>query len=172
VKIVITGAPGSGKTSIINSLKKRGFNCFDEISREVIINQIKMGGDALPWKNLFSFSQKVFKLRESQFSESITTIQFFDRSIVDVYAYMKADNLKVPQKFISSIKKNKYHKVVFITPAWKEIYKNDSERQESFTQAIKIEKYLKHSYEKFGYQLLTIPKISVTDRVNFILSKI
>jgi len=85
---------------------------------------------------------------------------------------MKAGNLKIPQTFISSINKNKYHNVVFITPAWREIYKNDSERQESFKQAVQIEKHLKDSYKKFGYQLVEIPKISVKDRVHFILSKI
>ena len=59
MRIVITGAPGTGKTSIINSLKQRGFNCIDEISREIISNQIANGGDALPWKNLTSFSERV-----------------------------------------------------------------------------------------------------------------
>ena len=172
MRIVITGAPGTGKTSIINSLKQRGFNCIDEISREIISNQIANGGDALPWKNLTSFSERVFTLRESQLLNSKPITQFFDRGTVDVYAYMKADSLKIPKSFISSINENKYHNVVFITPVWKEIYKNDSERQESFKQAINIEKRIKDSYKKFGYILIEIPKLKVEDRVDFILSKI
>ena len=35
-RIIITGGPCSGKTSIIDSLKDEGYKCFNEISREVI----------------------------------------------------------------------------------------------------------------------------------------
>ena len=41
-KFVITGAPGTGKTSILNHLKTKGYNCIDEISREIISEQIAM----------------------------------------------------------------------------------------------------------------------------------
>ena len=35
-RIIITGGPCSGKTSIIDSLKDNGYKCFNEISREII----------------------------------------------------------------------------------------------------------------------------------------
>ena len=56
-KFIITGAPGTGKTSIINHLKKKGYNCIDEISREIISEQIAINGEVLPWKNLSAFSE-------------------------------------------------------------------------------------------------------------------
>ena len=40
-KIVITGGPGTGKSSIINELTKRGYTCYEEISRQVILNARK-----------------------------------------------------------------------------------------------------------------------------------
>ena len=39
-KYIITGAHGTGKTSIMNKLKERGFNCIDENSREIIAEQV------------------------------------------------------------------------------------------------------------------------------------
>ena len=30
-KVIITGAPGTGKSSIIKELKNRGYFCFDEV---------------------------------------------------------------------------------------------------------------------------------------------
>ena len=33
-KFVITGAPGTGKTTILNHLKKIGYSCIDEISKK------------------------------------------------------------------------------------------------------------------------------------------
>ena len=38
-RIVISGGPSSGKTTLINELKKLGHNCFDEVSREIIESQ-------------------------------------------------------------------------------------------------------------------------------------
>ena len=56
-KYIITGAPGTGKTSIINEFKNRGFYCVDEGSREIINQQINNGGNILPWKDHIAFEE-------------------------------------------------------------------------------------------------------------------
>ena len=71
-KIVITGAPGTGKTSIIAQLKKLGHSCSEEISREIIAEQIASGGKMLPWLDLEAFSQMVFSLRKTQYINTLT----------------------------------------------------------------------------------------------------
>lgn len=171
-KFVITGAPGTGKTSIINHLKTKGYNCIDEISREIISEQIAINGEALPWKNLSAFSERVFTLRESQLLNSKNTLLFFDRGIVDVYAYMKVDSLEIPKHLEESINKNRYNTKVFYTPIWEEIYVNDKERKESIEQSKEIEIELKKCYQSFGYNIIEIPKTTLNKRVDFILSQI
>ena len=171
-KFVITGAPGTGKTSIINHLKTKGYNCVDEISREIISEQIACDGDILPWKNLFAFSERVFKLRESQLINSKNTLIFFDRGIVDIDAYMKLDRLEIPKYLEESINKNRYNIDVFYTPIWEGIYINDKERKESLEQAKQIENEILSSYKLYDYRLIKVPKGSVQERANFILSHI
>lgn len=171
-KFVITGAPGTGKTSIINHLKIKGYNCIDEISRKIISEQLAINGEVLPWKNLSAFSKRVFTLRESQLLNSKNTLNFFDRGIVDVYAYMKVDSLKIPEHLEESIKKNRYNTKVFYTPIWEKIYVNDKQRKESIEQAKIIENVLLSSYRFYNYQLIKVPKDSVEERVNFILAHI
>lgn len=171
-KFVITGAPGTGKTSIINHLKTKGFHCIEEVSREIISEQIDSNGEALPWKNLSAFSERVFTLRESQLLNSKNTLLFFDRGTVDVYAYMKVDNLEIPKHLEESIKKNRYNKKVFYTPIWEQIYVNDKERKESIEQAKQIEKEILSSYTFYNYQIIKVPKGSIEERANFILSQI
>ena len=34
-RIVLAGGPGTGKTSVINALKKERFYCFEEAAREI-----------------------------------------------------------------------------------------------------------------------------------------
>ena len=36
MKIVISGGPGTGKSSIIDELSKKGYKIFEESSREII----------------------------------------------------------------------------------------------------------------------------------------
>ena len=40
-KIVITGGPGSGKTSLIDFLEENGYQCQHEISRQVTLEAKK-----------------------------------------------------------------------------------------------------------------------------------
>ena len=47
MKIVITGGPGTGKTSIINKLESLGHHVFHESSREIIRKYKKLGHDQL-----------------------------------------------------------------------------------------------------------------------------
>ncbi len=46
-KIVLIGGPGTGKTTIINELIKRGFYCMPEVSRKVILKAKKEGIEQL-----------------------------------------------------------------------------------------------------------------------------
>ena len=170
---IITGAPGTGKTTIINALKKKDYYCAEEISRELIAEQISIGGNILPWEDQIAFENKIAHRRYKQYLDSPENcICFFDRSSIDCIAYLNNNKLESTSQINQIIKNCIFNKTVFYTPVWEEIYKNDSERQESFDQSIKIDKYLKDSYMKFGYTIIEIPKTTLDKRVNFILSQI
>ena len=172
-KYIITGAPGTGKTTIINSLKKKDHYCAEEISRELIAEQISIGGNILPWKDQIAFENKIAQRRYKQYLDSPENcICFFDRSSVDCIAYLNNNKLESTSQINQIIKNCIFNKTVFYTPIWEEIYKNDSERQESFDQSIKIDKHLKNSYIKFGYTIIEIPKTTLDKRIDFILSQI
>ena len=172
-KYIISGAPGTGKTTIINALKKKDHYCAEEISRELIAEQISIGGNILPWKDQIAFENKIAHRRYKQYLDSPENcICFFDRSSIDCIAYLNNNKLESTSQINQIIKNCIFNKTVFYTPIWEEIYKNDSERQESFDQSIRIDKYLKDSYMKFGYTIIKIPKTTLDKRVNFILSQI
>ena len=172
-KYIITGGPGTGKTSIINELKKRGFNCIDEVSREIIADQIQRGGTILPWENQIAFENKIANLRAKQYlSSAVNGICFFDRSVLDCVAYLKLSNLKTTPEIINNIKKCNFNSTVFYTPIWEEIYKNDNERKEDIEMSTKIQQNILQTYTSEGYKLIEIPKFAITERANFILSKI
>ena len=170
---VITGAPGTGKTAIINALKERGYSCVDEDSREIIAEQIINGGEILPWKNQIAFENLISSKRAKQYASIPKDgTCFFDRSTIDCIAYLKVNNLETSAEILEVIKNCEFNSTVFYTPIWEEIYTNDSERKESIEKAKIIENFLLSTYQYFDYTLIEIPKLTIEERVDFILSKI
>lgn len=168
-RVILSGGPGTGKTSILNSLKSLGFNCFDEISREIIKKEIAKGSDALPWQNLHAFSEQVISHRVIQYKNAAKGLNFYDRGIIDVIAYMNHDKFVNDSKWLELSKELNYHKVVFITPPWREIFKNDMERMESFQKLVSLHQSLISTYKAYGYAVIEIPKDTIENRVQFIL---
>ena len=62
-KILITGGPSTGKTILVNELKKLGFNCFKEISREITKEWKKKGIDQFFLTDPIAFSKILYKGR-------------------------------------------------------------------------------------------------------------
>jgi predicted ATPase len=84
---------------------------------------------------------------------------------------MKIDKIDIDKNLIADCKKIIYANIVFYTPIWEKIYIKDTERKEDIISAIKIEEILLSCYKSFGYTLIEIPKLAITQRVDFILSK-
>ncbi|GAB4161017.1 MAG: ATP-binding protein [Winogradskyella sp.] len=170
-KIVITGGPGTGKSSIINHLKNRGFLCYDEISRQITLQARKDGIDQLFLTEPLLFSEKLLEGRIKQYNDSTnetSNVVFLDRGIPDILAYMDYIGDIYPQYFTDSSKNNRYDQVFILAP-WQEIFTSDSERYENFEQAIEIHHHLLKTYMRFGYQLIDVPFESIEKRTDFIL---
>lgn len=170
-KIVITGGPGTGKTTIINQLESVGYACMHEISRTVTAMARKNGIEQLFLKDPLLFSKLLLEGRMMQYQEALkldTQFVFFDRGIPDVHAYMNYMGIKYPKKYMNESKKNLYD-TIFLMPPWEAIYITDNERYESFEQALAIHNHLKNTYESLDYKTIEVPVGNVAERVDFIL---
>lgn len=170
-KIVITGGPGTGKSTLINELIQRGHTCLEEISRQVILDAKKEGIDQLFLTKPLLFSELLLKGRQQQFEYSKNLqddFVFFDRGLPDVLAYMDYIGDNYPPSFTLTCEKAMYD-TVFILKPWESIYTNDNERYESFEQSLEIHDHLLKTYQQFNYQLIDVPFGSVKNRTNFIL---
>ncbi len=169
-RIVLSGAPGTGKTTILNLLKQRQYACMDEVSREIIAHEQANETDVLPWKNLEAFSKLILKKRIEQFNTGNAPITFYDRAIPDVLAYLHYANKPIKPIYTEAVERHKYYSKVFITPPWEDIYTKDNERHENYTDTLLIHTALVNTYKEFGYEIVLIPKDSAQNRVNFILN--
>ena len=170
---IITGGPGTGKTSIVNELEKRGWKCYGEVARDVIIQESLVDSDALPFKNALAFTEKVVKAMKTHLKECRNSaVNFFDRGLPDSAGYLMFDKIDVPEYLNEEINKSDYQKIAFIAPFWEEIYETDTQRIESADTAKAIADSLRESYAKYGFNLIEIPTGSVDERADFILNRI
>ena len=177
-KIVITGAPGTGKTSIINALEETGHKVHHEIIREMTdLAKKQLGGEDFPSNPLvfvedaMDFNRQLMEGRARQFISAAATdapLNFFDRGIPDVLAYMDHFGQAYGSPFEKFATVHRYDRV-FVTPPWEEIYITDPQRMESFQEAQALHLALVGAYARFGYRPLEVPRDSVGNRMEFIL---
>jgi predicted ATPase len=180
-KIVITGGPGTGKTSIIKELDKRNYFCYQEVIRELTLeaknegnledlstNPIAKVNDSL------GFNLKLLNGRINQFKDSNNLedkIVFFDRGVADVLGYMDYFQQSYNAIFTDACKENMYTKI-FLLPPWEDIYVSDNERFESYKESVEIHFALRKIYENFGYTIIEVPFGTVKERTDYILESL
>jgi predicted ATPase len=95
---VLTGGPGSGKTTLIKALERAGFAVSVEAGRGVIQDQTTIGGRALPWCDPAAFAELMlsWEMRSYRIAQARTGPVFFDRGVPDVVGYLRLSGLPVP----------------------------------------------------------------------------
>ena len=169
---VITGAPSTGKSSVINELRKMNFVCHEEIAREIIKENQENKRNVFPWINMREFSDMVYSRMKNRAQHQSDDLCFLDRSVVDLIGYMEFANETAPIDYAEFAKSSRYAKKVFIMPIWESIYTNDQERKESIEEAKTIDHNLRKSYKKMGFKLIDVPMLTIKERAKFILTEI
>ena len=171
---VVTGGPGSGKSSLIDALQNNGYARSVEAGRGVIQDQTTIGGRALPWVDpvLFAEMMLCWELRSYQTATHQPGLVFFDRGVPDVIGYLRLLNLPVPAHMEKAAKTFRYNRRVFIAPPWQEIFRQDRERRQNFDQAVRTYDTMVATYTALGYDLEEIPRVPIDERVRFVLQSV
>ncbi len=170
-KYIISGPPGSGKSTLIQALEEKGIQCLNEVSRDIIIAEQNSGNNGMPWLNIERFAQLVFdetKLRLQKEAESI----FCDRSLIDTIAYLEHANKRVEDHFKNFNFNKYYHKTIFYAQPWKDIYVQDEQRPQLFEDHLSLSKMILDVYNKYNYNIIFLPFTSVSLRSEFILKEL
>ena len=69
LKVVLTGAPGTGKSTTLNLLIQEGFFCLEETSREIIKKAEQEGNKNMFLSEPILFSEAILNKRIEQFNE-------------------------------------------------------------------------------------------------------
>jgi predicted ATPase len=171
---VLTGGPGSGKSTLIAALERAGYARSVEAGRGVIQDQVAIGGQALPWSDPPAFAELMlgWEMRSYHMARHETGPVLFDRGMPDVVGYLRLLGLPAPMHMDKAARMFRYNRRVFIAPPWPEIFRQDGERRQDLDEAVRTYEAMVATYGDYGYELVEVPRASVEERARFVLERI
>ncbi len=178
MKIVITGAPCSGKTTIIEELKKYsiennlGYVFVREAARD-IIEECKYD----PRNNPEKFEYDILRKRLEYEKNAEGDIIICDRGAHDTLSYHLKEGVKPSTNLLKNLEKF-YYDLAFCLEPFKNFYEKDNARDETREEQLILAEYTKQVYEESGIKTIMIPEFSqnreenIKMRVEKILSEI
>ncbi len=163
----ISGGPCTGKTAVINQLQKQGYEIIPEVARQIAAE--KFAGKSVKEIDRKLFQDEIFKMQKKLFEgpNSKDGCVFSDRGFGDTLAYYLLNGLITPQNFFEYAEKFNCAKVFILEPL--NFYKKDALRQESPEERKRIHKEIIKTYSDLGYDMISVPFMSVEKRAEFVL---
>jgi predicted ATPase len=169
--IALTGGPGTGKTTLITELQKRGYNVIPEAARD-LQRRIKQGSHPapLPKEDPQGFNEALIHVMDEQLQRYDGALTFLDRSPLDILGYTAHFSVEPPT--LAATLADKYRPSLGLFPDPLPTYVQDEERHESLEESLAIHGALKATYQSSGVQVRSVPfepgsfKQSVEKRTN------
>jgi predicted ATPase len=168
---VITGGPCSGKTTIVNMLKARGYKTTIEDARHYIDTQ-RLDGKTVEEieKNQSAFQSVVLNMQiEQEKKLDPDEIVFLDRALPDALAYYRFLNLPVDKKLTQALQTVSYKKV-FILEYLPLVH--DYARLEDETAQKQIHSLITEVYKSLPFPVIHVPVLKPEERIEVILKNL
>lgn len=165
---VITGAPCSGKTAVIDQLARQGYHTVPEVARAFIENQLAGGQTLEAIKSDITAFERHILMEKVRIEKDLPkeTVCFLDRAVPDSIAYYQLEGLDTEEPMQFSEPRN--YRIVFLFEALK--FESDAVRSENQILSARIEDLLVAAYSDLGCPIIRVPVMSINRRVKMVLS--
>jgi predicted ATPase len=168
--VVISGCSGGGKSTLLEELARRGHATVEEPGRRIVRAELAAGGAALPWAAdggaAFLRRAIALSLADLAAAQAMSGLVFFDRGLIDAASGLQS---VTGEPALAAIGPQPYHRQMFLTPPWPEIYVTDPERRHGIELGVAEYERLLAVYPALGYETVVLPKVGVAERADFVL---
>jgi predicted ATPase len=169
-RVILTGGPGAGKTATLANLHRLGYAVVPETARAIIKERSDMGLPPRP--EPLEFALQILRSDVEQYESAQpkrSDLVFFDRSIIDALG-MLAQLGQLPAAMRTHyLERFPYFEKVFVLPPWREIYRQDAQRDQSYAQAVNVHDSLRRWYVGCGFKLVALAPAPIKARCDVIL---
>ncbi len=170
--VILSGCSGGGKSTLLTELARRGFRTVDEPGRRIVAEELRGTGSALPWVDLGAFARRAIEIaaEDRALADQARNWTFFDRGLIDAAVALEYATGEPASMTLAPFQP--YHRRVFLTPPWPELFAHDSERRHDLDEAIAEFDRLMVAYADLGYDPIILPKRTVEQRADFVLGQL
>jgi len=168
-RVVITGGPGVGKTTLLAELGTRGYATVSESARAIIAERRATGRTPRP--EPVAFAREILRRDTEKYyaNPGQSGWVFFDRGVIEAIGMLhEVAPLSAPE-LATALRAHSFHSSVFILPPWSAIYTTDSERDHAFAWVEHVHNQLVQWYLSCGYVLCEVPRLPVAARAQFVV---
>jgi predicted ATPase len=170
--IAFTGGPGFGKSTTLAALEARGYQCVPESARAIIQERMRIGLPKRPAAR--EFADQTLRQDQAQYRgvQRSNGPVFFDRGVIDALGMCYETGLAGWVEIQQVLHEYPFHAEAFVFPPWEQIYVQDTERDQSFEDAVRVDGAVRRWYQKCGFKLVEVPRIDAELRCDFILNRL
>lgn len=166
-EIILTGAPGAGKTLLLRQLEVDGIDIVEEAATDVIALQQGLG-IAEPWRR-YDFSETIARLQVQRMAKpALGEVRVSDRSLVCTLALAEYLGHPVPKllerAIAESMARRQFERRVLFVELLGFIT-NTEARRISLADSQRFEAFHVAAYERLGFELVRIPPLPLGDRM-------
>lgn len=168
---VITGGPGSGKTTLCEKLPDDGISIGNESGRAILSRD---DGHRLRTLDPLAYALEILKLDIEKYKAAFATTDtwLFDRGFPDNAGFLDLIGLPKPDELDQACRKCRYAGPIFVAPPWRDIYHGDEDRIQDWNEAEATYAAVTAAWKQYGYELVELPKSSVEQRVWFVKDRL
>ncbi|MFQ5922568.1 MAG: AAA family ATPase [Anaerolineales bacterium] len=167
---VITGAPCSGKTTLIDQLADKGFRTVPETARLYFEREKARGRTVNDVRKSARTVERGLIDMQLKFELELRAIEvaFLDRGLPDSLTFCRTAGLN-PNEFLSECFRHRYASIFVLDRI---PIQQDGIRIEDDAIASLLDEWLARDYYALGYSVMRVPVLSPKERLAFVLERL